>query len=335
MKKISVIIPVYNQEEYLDQCVHSVLSQTMQPDEIILVDDGSTDSCPEKCDVYENEYSFIKVIHKKNEGLGKARNTGMMNAESEYIVFLDSDDYIERDMLQILYDASDNGKIDVVKCGYKRTDLSGKVLSVREYENDLAFNENEIWTEVIPRTLGSLPELHDSIEMGVTCALLRRTIIIENELLFPSEREWISEDLIFNLEYLPKVKSAKIIKYAGYFYRSNPKSLTVSFKDNRFSKSCKLYNRVNEIISSLKLHSDSELRWKKTFIIYLWMCILQEKNQKYYSSKNRIVNICNSKTVKNVLDSYPTKKLGYKQRLFVFFLRHSMKYALWGIAQCL
>ena len=103
MAKVSVIIPIYKVEKYLSRCLDSVVNQTLDDIEIVLVDDGSPDSCPEICDRYAKKDSRIKVIHKKNEGLGYARNSGMLIATGEYIAFLDSDDYVSKDMYEKVY----------------------------------------------------------------------------------------------------------------------------------------------------------------------------------------------------------------------------------------
>ena len=114
MKIISVVMPVYNVEEYLDACVHSVIHQTYQNIEIILVDDGSTDSSPQMCDSYAKKDSRIKVIHQPNAGLSMARNAGMACATGSYIYFLDSDDYIAPNTIKILYEAIEKEKSDLV-----------------------------------------------------------------------------------------------------------------------------------------------------------------------------------------------------------------------------
>ena len=101
--KVSVIIPVYNVEHYLEDCVDSILRQTLQGINIILIDDGSTDLSGEICNRYAEEYSNIQVVHKKNEGQGVARNVGVSMADGEYIYFMDSDDLLQEDALLFLY----------------------------------------------------------------------------------------------------------------------------------------------------------------------------------------------------------------------------------------
>lgn len=114
---ISVIVPIYKVEKYLDRCVESIVNQTYKNIEIILVDDGSTDSCPQMCDKWAAKDNRIKVIHKKNEGAGKARNIGLDVCNGNYVSFIDSDDYISDDYLARLYSFIDD-EIDIVECEY-------------------------------------------------------------------------------------------------------------------------------------------------------------------------------------------------------------------------
>ena len=118
MAKVSVIIPIYKVEKYLSRCLDSVVNQTLEDIEIVLVDDGSPDSCPEICDRYAKKDSRIKVIHKKNEGLGYARNSGMLIATGEYIAFLDSDDYVSKDMYEKVYSELKRTDADCCVTGY-------------------------------------------------------------------------------------------------------------------------------------------------------------------------------------------------------------------------
>lgn len=117
--KISIIVPVYKVEKYLENCIRSILNQTFKDFELILVDDGSPDKCGLICDKYTKEDSRIKVIHKENEGLSSARNSGIEIARGEYITFVDSDDYINKFMYEIMYNTADKSKSDIVICDYK------------------------------------------------------------------------------------------------------------------------------------------------------------------------------------------------------------------------
>ena len=112
--KISIIIPVYKVEKYLSRCMDTILNQTLKDIEIILIDDGSPDNCPELCDEYAKQDNRVKVIHKNNEGLGFARNSGLEIATGEYVAFVDSDDYVKKSMFEELYNELKVNNLDVV-----------------------------------------------------------------------------------------------------------------------------------------------------------------------------------------------------------------------------
>lgn len=125
---VSVVVPVYKVEKYLDKCVKSLLNQTYPNIEIVLVDDGSPDNCPILCDRYAEQYNNIKSCHKKNGGLGSARNYGVENAAGEWIVFVDSDDYVLQDYISYMMELRNKYNADMVTCGITKVDENGKEL---------------------------------------------------------------------------------------------------------------------------------------------------------------------------------------------------------------
>ena len=112
---VSVVVPIYNVEKYLDRCINSIVNQTYKDLEIILVDDGSPDRCPEMCDLWGKKDKRIKVIHKDNAGLGMARNTGIENARGEYICFFDSDDYVDLQTIEVTLEKAKQTQIRMEK----------------------------------------------------------------------------------------------------------------------------------------------------------------------------------------------------------------------------
>ena len=199
-KMISVIVPVYNVEKYLEQCIDSLLSQTYQNFEIILVDDGSTDSSGKICDIYKENHKNIKVIHKKNEGLGFARNTGLLYATGEYVTFIDSDDYVDKYLLEDLYNGILETDVDVCIGGFKKVADSGQILYEEQYDEQYFIHDNTT-NKAFIKMLGSSPSKHDSIRMSVWNVLYKLSIIKDNNIQFPSEREVISDGLIFDFVY--------------------------------------------------------------------------------------------------------------------------------------
>ena len=148
MEKITVIMPIYNTEEYLREAIESVISQTYTNLEIILVDDGSTDSSPRICDEYAKEDNRIKVVHQKNMGLSGARNTGLKNATGQYLMFIDSDDKFEIDTCKILYNKAKQKDADFIIANYINIDEDGKkwekpIFSVKYKETELSIKECE------------------------------------------------------------------------------------------------------------------------------------------------------------------------------------------------
>lgn len=128
--KVSIIVPIYNVEKYLDRCVQSLIHQTLKNIEIILVDDGSPDNCPAMCDEYAKQDNRIKVVHKKNAGLGMARNSGIEVATGEFVAFVDSDDYVDTSMFELLYKEALKTQADAVFCAYQIHDKNrnGEIL---------------------------------------------------------------------------------------------------------------------------------------------------------------------------------------------------------------
>ena len=131
MERISVIVPIYKVEAYLDKCVQSIVDQTYTNLEIILVDDGSPDRCGQMCDAWAAEDSRIRVVHKENGGLSDARNAGLAVATGQLISFIDSDDWIDPEFLQTLYDALRQNDAQIAECGIRLVDEEGCVLSQR------------------------------------------------------------------------------------------------------------------------------------------------------------------------------------------------------------
>lgn len=177
---ISVIVPIYNVEKYLARCVDSIVNQTYKNLEIILVDDGSPDRCPQMCDDYAEKNSRIKVVHKKNGGLSDARNVGMAVATGEYISFIDSDDYVSDDFFECLLDVMNKENSDIAECSVvklyedNRFDEFSDDLSVKTYDTQDAMSaliaENpfhqHVWNKLyktelvrdIPYAVGKLNE---------------------------------------------------------------------------------------------------------------------------------------------------------------------------------
>lgn len=324
MKCISVIVPVYNVENYLHECVDSILRQTYSNIEVILVDDGSKDKSGSICDEYLEKDSRIKVIHKENAGLGYARNSGLDIASGEYVTFVDSDDYIEENMIKKLYQGIVNNNVDECKMGFQRVTDTGVVYGEKKYEEEVFEGENAR-LKFFPRMLGSAPKKHDSIEMCVCGALFNNTLIQKNNIRFPSERVLISEDLIFQMEFLQYAKGACTLSARMYKYRINLNSLTKSYNATRLEKACFFYDEVLKRLLQYGYGKDEILRATKMFFINLKVCISQECSFSEHSNREAlsgIRKICRDEDVQRIIKSYPVNELDFSQMIFIKCIEH-------------
>lgn len=205
---ISVIIPVYRVEQYLIRCVESVLSQTYSNIEIILVDDGSPDTCPELCDQLAELDIRIKVIHKANGGLSDARNTGIENSQGEYILFVDSDDYLDKEMIERLYCAIKSNNTKMALCNFLCVDVSGNPTG--ESENSPIVNEVLEAKEVLERFYQSCGWFY----IVAWNKLYHRSLVSHD--VFPVGK--IHEDEFTAAQLIWKAERVACIQYYGYYY---------------------------------------------------------------------------------------------------------------------
>lgn len=215
--KLSIIVPVYKVEQYLDRCLESILEQTYIDYEVILVDDGSPDCCGEMCEAWAVKDNRIKVIHKKNGGLSDARNAGINIAQGDYIGFVDSDDYIRRDMYQVLIENLEKNNADISMCGYADVYQDG------------------IWKECDDNTVyvWNQEETIRQILLGKKVSVHAVTKLYKKE-LFDSVRYpvgKISEDAYIIMDIMNKVTLAVFTPRTEYYYLHRENSInTIKFR---------------------------------------------------------------------------------------------------------
>lgn len=324
MDLTSIIVPVYNVEKYLRQCVESLIDQTYKNIEIILINDGSTDNSGYLCDELSKEDKRIKVIHKENEGLGLTRNAGIKVASGKYIIFIDSDDYVKNTMVEDLVRKLIQNKVDICFGGQNKVDNNGKILFSYKY-NDEVFRKDLVREKLIPMLIGSSPEAHDNISLSACNVLYCLDLLKKNNIYFKSEREYISEDLIFNIEVINCVNSVMLIEECNYNYRLNLNSLTTTYRNDRFEKIKYLYEYEKELLQKMGHYNFCDDRLIKQFFINLKVCIMQEKTSVSHKSLkqqlNSLHNICSDKLVKELIELYPVNRLKIKQKLFILLVK--------------
>ena len=232
MRKVSVIVPIYNVEQYLGRCVNSVLQQTYSNLEIILVDDGSPDNSPALCDKYAQTYSNVKVIHKANGGLSSARLAGFSAAEGEYIQFIDSDDYIEPTMIEKMVNAILMHDADLSLCSYNTIHGDQSVPFKLPYNDTAVIGHKEIRHRYVIPLFGHDNSSEINIP-GFTCVRMYKKDLI-NEQYFQSERKYFLEDHIFNLLYADNVQSIAVVNEPLYNYCVNSESLSNCYRKDKW-----------------------------------------------------------------------------------------------------
>lgn len=212
--KISVIVPVYKVEQYLNRCIQSIVNQSYNDLEIILVDDGSPDGCPSICNGWAVRDKRIKVIHKENGGLSSARNAGLDVATGDYIAFVDSDDYVASDIFEIMLDAAIRNNVDVACCGRVRVSAAGEIEMFTLPEEQVFTGEEAIKQLLIGGT----------IEEAAWDKLYKADIF--NKRRFPDGE--INEDIVQTIEILGTCRQIVHVGKALYYYCENRNSITTS-----------------------------------------------------------------------------------------------------------
>ena len=236
--KISVLVPVYNVEKTLDRCMESILNQTFKDFEIIMVDDGSTDSSGAICDKYAEKYDFISVIHKNNEGLGPTRDAGVLAAKGEYVYHCDSDDWLKEDLLEKSYNAISENDADVVIFGYDmydKKDLS-KLFGSVSIDSGVYIGKDEV------RRL-FVKHYHNAfIVLTAWNRLYKRSFLIDNELFFPSLRR--CQDMAYSLLLFDKIEKLVCINENLYCYVIEPGT----FKGRSYEEMKGIYYTIYELV---------------------------------------------------------------------------------------
>lgn len=289
MKKVSIIIPVYNSSKYLKECLDSVLNQTLKEIEIIIINDGSTDSSEKTIKDYVKENTNIIFINnKKNKGIGYSRNIGVSKSTGEYIGFVDSDDTIEPEMFEKYYNFAIKNKLDIVTGYYYKKFDSTKEMFENSYFNISNLNE--------------MPNLINLLDYGPCNKIFKRELIIKNKINFEEKLKY--EDMPFVLKALYHSSKVGHINKAYYNYRIHDSSETTTM-DRRVFDMFKIMDIINNYYKDKK-EMNNELEYLN--ISQLTMYALQQKYQKDKKLKKEFIN--------QVYDTLNTNYINWKKNLY-------------------
>ena len=236
--KISIIVPVYNVEKYIRRCLDSIAAQTFTDWECICVDDGTPDASGKICDEYAQKDGRFVVIHKENGGVSSARNVGWDVAKGEYVTFCDSDDWVEKEMLEVFYNTALKNDAEVVISGFRTTD---------EHGNYQEFLPSAGWL--------TMPRDFQSCFNSPWGKLYKKTILSKNKIYFPKGIT-MAEDLYFNFNIFFVSKKLFIVNKPFYNYFQSPSSCMHTITTRKIENEKNVLERIEQIL--LKSHADTE-----------------------------------------------------------------------------
>lgn len=319
---ISVIVPVYNVEKYLNRCIDSILNQTFKQIEIILVDDGSTDKSPIICDEYFDSYENIKVIHKENNRVSAARNDGIKIATGKYIALVDSDDWIEPNMLEEMYNKAEEFHTDITMCDFRKVGVELEYTvsqSIREGYYDRKMIESELFPCLI---------MFENIEFPPTISnctcLFRREFLIENNLFYDEDIHYC-EDSIFGSKAMYNATGFYYMKnkyFYNYFY--NPNSTTSTCNMKKWDSYLIINQRLKEYLKDSKFDFSRQIKINMLYFTLNFLGEIGKSNLEYKEKRKLCKELFSDEYVKNIFKDFELPSVNYKLKIILLMIKYEM-----------
>lgn len=321
---VSLIVPVYKvPEQYLRKCVESIMAQTLENIEILLVDDGSPDECGEICDSYEKADSRIRVFHKENGGLSSARNYGCRAAQGKWIMFVDGDDWIEPDMCQTMYEVGEQKNVQLVMCGIMKD--YGK--SASEYKFYL--EDGKIYKGQECKWLQQQLLVYNGNIAVAYSKLIDRKLLIENNIFHDEILKQGAEGLEFNLRLFEKLESTTFVNKPFYHYIYNENSISASHNEANHEYVIRCFEKIKSFIDT----SDNREMLKPWFDNRLLYVIVTtaisgyfnpSNTEPYADKKRKYAAYLKKPIVEESLKTKNTVGIGKQRGVILFFIKHRM-----------
>ncbi|MDQ0253157.1 glycosyltransferase EpsH [Evansella vedderi] len=330
--KISIVVPIYNVDEYLSRCLDSLLSQTIEDIEVITINDGSTDNSLEILEQYAKKDSRIIIIDKENGGVSSARNAGLKIAVGDYIGFVDPDDWVNQEMYRSMYDIAMKDKADIVMCSYIREFGSHSKVKNFPLPKKVIFQEEDVRFKLLRRLVGPIkdevakPELLDAWGT-VWSKLYRRELIMDNQVTFTDLSEiGTNEDSLFNVEVIYYAKSFVFINEHYYHYwRANDASVTTGYKPALVDKYTNLYEKIEAFLEKKKLEPEFYIALNNRISLNTLGLGLNEISKGNKSSVlrkiSKIKTILNNQQIRRSFQHFKVGDLPLVWRMFYFFAK--------------
>lgn len=328
---VSVVLPIYRTEKYLDRCITSVINQTYRNLEILLIDDGSPDHCPAMCDSWAKKDSRIKAVHKANAGLGMARNTGIDHASGDYICFFDSDDYVAEDTIEKALHLAKQEQSDVVLFGLHNVNTAGQVVaSVIPQSDKTTYAGAEVQQVFLPDLVAGAPDSpRKDLYMSACLCLFSMEMIRKSGWRFVSEREIISEDVYSLLCLYRHVGRVSVLPEGKYYYCENGASLSRTYRKDRFLKICHFHETSAKAARQLGYGEEVVDRLQECLLSYTIaaMKMIIRADCEEAEKKRELRAIMNSDYLRNLQWRSGLENKSPKRNLFVCLLRRN---CFWG-----
>lgn len=324
---VTVVVPIYKTEKYLDRCITSIVNQTYSDLEILLIDDGSPDSCPEMCDNWAGRDNRIRVIHKQNEGLGMARNSGIENAKGEYICFFDSDDYVALDAIEKAYQLAVLKEVDVVVFGMISVNKDGAIVACSiPVDNIMYYRDEDVHSIFLPDLIdgGHKKAQVKNLCMSACACLLSMNMITKCNWRFVSERDVISEDSYSLMMLYKSVTSVAVLKEALYFYCENDNSLTRVYRQDRYGHIQRYYKLCNALLEEMGCQKQVHKSVSGVFLSFSIAAMKQIAAADLSEGEKveMLAQIVNDQTMQYALKDVMDRDYGLPRRILFWAMRH-------------
>lgn len=334
MPYFSLILPVYNVEKYVKRCVNSLLRQEYTDYEIILVDDGSTDSSGSICDKLADKNNNIFAYHKENGGLSDARNYAMDRAKGNYILFIDSDDWVDEKLLISLHNHLNKSNVDILKFGFQKMQEGNYKNTFFSYFNIGVYDRRQIEETILPYTIGPkrLFCYEQNACKSVWSHVYSLNFLRENNIRFVSEREILNEDYLFNLHTLLYAKSLEVTHYILYYYDYREGSLSKRYITNEFERKLKLHREYKLLLERNGLFERYETPYYSECVDGFYACISNEcccwNETSKYAVQN-IKKILNCKECEISLLKCKRSNMNLKGKVIYWLMRLKFAYLMY------
>lgn len=276
--RLTVVIPVYNAQEHLERCLDSVLGQTIEDIEVILINDGSTDASAQICDLYAKKDSRVMVSHETNGGPAKARNRGILQAAGDYIGFVDSDDYIKREMYECLLGAAEKEQADIGICSYYSVNQDKCNTYTHPFGDKKVYDGDKIKDEIMQKFYVS-----DVIGLSSLWNKVYKRSFLTKHNLKLDESLIRAEDYWFNFEAISKAEKITAIEGAYYYYVDNPNGIMHRFRETQYEdwvRNRKMLLKHNETLNLTIDYHDFYYRFIYNVSTYMLQLMINKQNGK-------------------------------------------------------